>query len=226
MAGPIMLGGATQLAGAAAIRLAAGQAIAFESTNTVNLSYSGTPNVMVAKYGPYACAVGRGIAISFGVVFNTSSALTSASAGSMVFLSGGSSYTITLPPANSMMAGTGFTFSAIGYGVASIVPAGTDIIELAPVVLYQYDRYHLVSDGSSIWREAFRSNSVSPRFAGPPVLPSYSVTGLPVSSPAGAKAYATNGRKPNEAVGAGTGVEVFCDGTRWISVCSGLPAAA
>jgi hypothetical protein len=120
------------------------------------------------------------------------------------------------------MAGTGFTFSAIGTGTVAIVAAGTDTIDLAPITLRQYDRYHIISDGSSLWREIFRTNFVSPHFAGPPVLPSYSVSGLPTVPGTGAQAFATNGRKPNEAAGAGTGVTVFYDGTKWVSVCSGL----
>ena len=106
-----------------------------------------------------------------------------------------------------------------------VVPATGDIIELSPVTLRQYDRYHIISDGSSLWREAFRTNSVSPHFTAPPVLPSYAVSALPGSPGAGAKAFATNGRKPTESAGGGTGVEVFFDGTQWISVCSGLPTA-
>jgi hypothetical protein len=143
-----------------------------------------------------------------------------------VFLVGSGNYTMTLPPANSIAAGTGFTFSAIGSGVVSIVTSGSDGIENAPVILRQNDRLHVISDGTSVWRELFRVNSVSPRFLGPPVLPSYSVAGLPSAGVPGAKAYASNGRKPSEAAGAGTGVEVFSDGQRWISVCSGSQVAA
>jgi hypothetical protein len=217
---------ATQLAGAAAIRLAAGQTIAFEATNSISLTYSSTSGAIIAKYGATTCAVGRGISVSFGTVFSTSATISAASAGSIVFLVGGGSYTITLPPASTVMAGTGFTFSAIGAGVASIVAAGADVIDLAPVLMRQYDRYHIISDGSSLWREIFKTNSVSPHFAGPPVLPSYLVIGLPASPGAGAKAFTTNGRKPNESAGAGTGVEVFYDGTHWISVCNGLLVSA
>ncbi|MBN8909328.1 MAG: hypothetical protein J0H99_22640, partial [Rhodospirillales bacterium] len=101
-----------------------------------------------------------------------------------------------------------------------------DIIDNGPVVLRQSDRYHVVSDGSFAWREVFRTNSVNPRFTGPPVLPTYTVGSLPSSQPAGAKAFATNGRKPNEGGGAGSGVEVFFDGSRWISVCSGSQVVA
>jgi hypothetical protein len=124
------------------------------------------------------------------------------------------------------MAGTGFTFSAIGTGTVSIVSVTGDTLDLAPITLRQYDRYHIISDGSSLWREIFRSNSVSPRFGGPPVLPSYSVTSLPASPGAGAQAFATNGRKPADAAGKGTGVEVFYDGNQWISVCSSLLVTA
>jgi hypothetical protein len=214
--------GATQLAGAAAVRLAAGQAIAFEATNSVNLSYSSTLSAIIAKYGATTCAIGRGISVSFCIVFSANATLSASSSGCVVFLVGAGSYTITLPAASTVMAGTGFTFSAIGAGTVSIVAAGTDTIDLAPITLRQYDRYHIISDGSSLWREIFRTNSVSPHFAGPPVLPSYSVSGLPTAPGTGAQAFATNGRKPNEAAGAGTGVTVFYDGTKWISVCSGL----
>ena len=41
-----------------------------------------------------------------------------------------------------------------------------------------------------------------------------------------AKAFATNGRKPSEGLGAGSGVEVFYDGIRWISGCTGSQVAA
>jgi hypothetical protein len=214
--------GATQLAGAAAVRLAAGQAVAFEATNSVNLTYSSILNAIIAKYGATTCAIGRGISVSFGIVFSANATLSASSSGCIVFLVGAGSYTITLPSASTVMAGTGFTFSAIGAGTVSIVAAGSDTMDLAPITLRQYDRYHIISDGSSLWREIFRSNSVAPRFSGPPVLPSYLVSGLPSAPGTGAQAFATNGRKPNEAAGAGTGVTVFYDGTKWISVCSGL----
>jgi hypothetical protein len=217
---------ATQLAGAAAVRLAAGQAIAFESTNSVNLSYSSTSGAIIAKYGATTCAIGRGIAVSFGIVYSANATLSTSSSGCIVFLVGTGSYTITLPAAATVMAGTGFTFSAIGTGTVSIVAAGTDIVDLAPITLRQYDRYHIISDGSSLWREIFRTNSVAPHFGGPPVLPSYLVSALPTAPGTGAQAFATNGRKPTEAAGAGTGVTVFYDGTKWISVCSGALVTA
>ncbi|MBN9563844.1 MAG: hypothetical protein J0H14_24440 [Alphaproteobacteria bacterium] len=49
------------------------------------------------------------------------------------------------------------------------------------------------------------------RFSAAPVLPSFTVATLPASPVAGAKAYASNGRKVGEAAGSGTGVELFAD---------------
>ena len=46
------------------------------------------------------------------------------------------------------------------------------------------------------------------------------VAGLPAAAE-GDLAYATNGLKPGESSGAGTGVVVFYSHSNWISVCSG-----
>ena len=227
LTGPLTLQSSPEsLPGAAAIRLAAGQTIAMEASNAVTLGYNAASGAIVAKYGSTACGVGKGIAVATAMVLSSSAALSSASAGCMVLLTGNGAYTITLPLAASMTAGTGFTFSVSGAGPVSIVAASGDTVELAPVVLYQFDRYHVVSDGSSVWREVFKVNSVSPRVSGTPVLPAYSVANLPQTSVAGAKAFASNGRKPGESAGAGTGVEVFNDGVRWISVCGGQQVSA
>ncbi|MGC8474783.1 MAG: hypothetical protein ACP5NP_00375 [Acetobacteraceae bacterium] len=51
-------------------------------------------------------------------------------------------------------------------------------------------------------------------------LPSYTVASLP-SAPNGAMAYATNGRKPWEGAGSGTGVLVWVSTNRWLSALSG-----
>lgn len=57
-------------------------------------------------------------------------------------------------------------------------------------------------------------------------LPQYPVASLPVSSP-GALAYASNGRKPGEPAGSGTGVVVWSSsGNQWLSIVSGTPAQA
>ena len=218
---------AQQMTGAAAIKLAAGHAIAFEPTNSYRLSFDSTSNSLRYNGASQTCVVGKGIAVGWETVCSGATQLTSSLAGNIVFLVGnGSAYTITLPAASTMAAGTGFTFTAIGSSTVTIAPAGTDTIDNAPLVLHQNDRYHVIADGNSAWREVFRTNLVNPHFAGPPVLPSYTVATLPTAQGAGAKAFASNGRKPTEAAAAGTGVEVFYDGAHWISVCSGSAVLA
>jgi hypothetical protein len=217
---------AAQMSGAAAIRMAAGHIIAFEPTVTYRLGFDSTTNVLRWYQGTLSYVIGKGISVGFENVCTSSTTLPNYDAGNIVFLAGSGTYTVTLPAAATVAAGTGFTFSASGTGVVSISPSGTDAIDNGPVTLRQNDRYQIISDGSSSWREVFRTNSVSPRFTGTPVLPSYTVAGLPAASTAGAKAFATNGRKPTEAAGAGSGVEVFCDGVHWISVCSGSQVLA
>lgn len=59
-----------------------------------------------------------------------------------------------------------------------------------------------------------------------PVAPSYTVANLPATATAGQLAYASNGRKGAEGIGAGTGVLVFYDGSAWIAVDSGAAVAA
>lgn len=55
----------------------------------------------------------------------------------------------------------------------------------------------------------------------------YTVAGLPVTAAIGTRAYATNGRKPGEGGGAGTGVPVWFDISGvWFSYPSGAAVAA
>ncbi len=210
-----------QLPGASAIRLAAGHSIAFEPTGSNRLAFDSTTGTLRWYQGVLSYAVGKGISVGWQNVISATTNLDAYLAGNIIFLVGGSTYTVTLPAANSVAAGTGFTFSALGSGTVSIAPKGTDLIDLAPVTLRQHDRYHIVSDGNSTWREIFRCNAMGARFGAPPVMPSYTVSHLPTGVAAGAKAFATDGRKPSEGAGAGTGVEVFFDGVKWVSVCSG-----
>ena len=217
---------ATQMAGAAAIRLAAGHTIAFESSGSNSLSYDSVTGTLRWNQGSLSYAVGKGITVGWQYVAAGNVTLPNYIAGDLVFLVGGGAYTVTLPAANTVAAGVGFTFSNIGAAVVTISPTGADIIDNGPIILRSNDRYHIVSDGLGSWREIFRTNSVSPRFTGPPVLPSYTVAGLPAAPGAGAKAFATNGRKPADSAGSGTGVEVFYDGSRWICGCSGTQVTA
>jgi hypothetical protein len=216
-----------QMTGAAAIKFAAGHAIAFEPTNSYRLSFDSTSNSLRWNGPSQTCVLGKGIAVGWETVCSGSTQLASYLSGNIVFLVGsGSAYTITLPPAATMAAGTGFTFSVLGTAPVTIAPAGSDTIDNAPLVLHQNDRYHVIADGSSAWREIFHANFVNPHFAGPPVLPSYTVAALPTAQGAGAKAFASNGRKPGEAAGAGSGVEVFFDGAHWIAGCTGSQVLA
>jgi hypothetical protein len=200
---------ATQMTGAAAIRLAAGHQIAFEPTVTYRLAFDSTTNVLRWYQGALSYVIGKGITVGFQTVCTASTTLSNSVAGNIVFLAGTSSYTVTLPAAATVAAGAGFTFSVVSTATVLITPSGTDAIDNGPVTLHQNDRYHIISDGSSSWHEVFRTNLVNPRFTGPPVLPSYTVAGLPTTAVAGAQAFATNGRTATEAAGAGTGVEVF-----------------
>nr|WP_294546298.1 hypothetical protein [uncultured Rhodopila sp.] len=217
---------AASIGGAPAIKLAAGQSIAFEATNSNTLSYNSTTGLLTWQQGTIKYPVGKGICVGWQNVVGSSMTLPNYISGNIIFLNGGSAYTVTLPAASTVAAGTGFTFSVIGSGPVSIAPNGTDAIDCGPVVLRLNDRYHIVSDGVSSWREVFRTNAVSPRFTGTPVLPSYTVANLPTGVVAGAMAFASNGRKPTEAAGAGSGVTVFYDGQKWASSCSGSAVAA
>ena len=217
---------ATQMPGASAIRLAAGHTIAFEATGTNNLVYDSTTGTLRWNQGSLSYVVGKGITVGWQYVAAGNATLPNYIAGDLVFLAGSGTYTITLPAASSVAAGVGFTFSNVGTATVTISPTGSDGIDNGPVTLRPNDRYHIVADGASSWREIFRTNSVAPRFTGPPVLPSYTVAALPTAPGTGAKAFVTNGRKPADAAGAGTGVEVFFDGSHWISVCSGTQVSA
>jgi hypothetical protein len=215
-----------QMTGAAAIRLAAGHQIAFEPTATYRLAFDSSTSVLRWYQGALSYVVGKGMSVGFETVCTASTTLLSSLAGNIVFLAGASSYTVTLPAAATVAAGTGFTFSVVGTATVSIAPSGTDAIDNGPVTLRQNDRYHVVSDGSSSWHEVFRTNFVNPRFVGTPVLPSYTVAGLPTTAVAGAQAFATNGRTSTEATGGGTGVEVFFNGVNWIAGCTGSQVLA
>ena len=208
------------------IKMSAGQAIAFESSNSNTLAYDNATGTLQWHQGTISYIVGKGITVGWALPFSSSTTLPNYTAGMMIFLTGAIPYSITLPPAHTVAAGTGFTFSVIGAGAVSILTSGTDGIDSGPVVLHLNDRYHIISDGNLFWRELFWTNAVSPRFSGPLVLASYTVANLPTGVTAGAKAFASNGRKPGEASGAGSGVEVFFDSQHWISSCSGTAAAA
>ncbi len=211
---------------APAIKMASGQAIAFESTNSNRLAYDATTNTLRWNQGTLSYAVGKGISVGWVNVVGASWTLPNYISGNLIVLDGSGSYSVGLPAASTVAAGTGFTFTVTGSGQIDIQPNGTDSIDSGPIVLHPNDRYHIVSDGSGSWHEIFWTNAVSPRFLGPMVLANYTVASLPGGVSAGAKAFASNGLKPGEASGRGTGVEVFFDGQHWISSCSGAVVSA
>ena len=216
-----------QLSGGHAIWLADGHHIAFNAAGTSYLTYDAPTNTLRAVRGAQSVPIGAGISVGWASSMTSSGSLDAATTGNAVFLYGATPFTVTLPAIKTVAAGTGWFFTNVGAVDVTIAPATGDGIDGGVVVLHPNDRFSIVSDQWSTWREVIRSNSFSPRFAGPLTLASYSVTGLPSGQPAGAKAFATNGRKPGEAAGAGSGVEVFFDGARWISVCgSGAQVAA
>lgn len=195
--------------------------MAFEATGSNYLAYDSASSTLRWHQGGFFYTVGKGITVGWLYVASGNVTLPNYIAGDIIFLNGSGTYTVTLPSASSVPGGVGYTFSNTGSALVTIAPAGSDNIDNGPVVLRPNDRYHIVSDNGGAWHEVFRTNAVSPKFLGPPVMPSYTVAALPLAPGAGAKAFATNGRNPADAAGAGTGVEVFYDGTHWISVCSG-----
>jgi hypothetical protein len=130
------------MAGAAAIRMAAGHAIAFEPTNTCRLAYDSITNTLRWNQGALSYAVGKGITVGWETVYASSATLPNYMSGNIVFLTGGSPYTITLPATNSVAAGTGFTFSVLGLANVNIAVTGGDTIDNGPVTLRPNDRYH------------------------------------------------------------------------------------
>jgi hypothetical protein len=137
------------------IKMSAGQAIAFENTNSYRLLFDNTTNTLRWNQGALSYAVGKGISVGWMNAYSGSAILPSSIAGNMVFLTGSNSYSVTLPPARTVAAGTGYTFSVTGAGAVNILPNGIDGIDSGPVTLHINDRYHIVSDGTSFWHEIF-----------------------------------------------------------------------
>ena len=77
-----------------------------------------------------------------------------------------SPYTITLPAASSVAAGTGFTFSVLGSATVTIATTGSDTSTAAR----SHSGRTIATTSSrmrvSSWHEVFRTNAVNPRFSG------------------------------------------------------------
>jgi hypothetical protein len=218
--------GATSISSAPVLKMAAGQAIAFERTTANRLWYDNATGCLRWTNGVTQNVVGKGITVGWQNVYGSSATIPATTAGSLCFLTGGTPETITLPAAKTVAAGVGFTFTNIGSAPATLAVSTGDAIDCGPVILQPNDRYHVVSDGVSCWREIFHTNAVAPKWPAPPVLPCFSVATLPGGCSTGAMAFASNGRKPSEGAGTGTGVQVYFDGAHWISVSSGSVVAS
>ena len=109
--------------------MSAGQAIAFEATNTNRLLFDNITNTLRWNQGTLSYAVGKGITVGWMNIYFGSATLPSSVSGNIIFLAGTTAYTITLPPASTVAAGTGYTFSVTGAGSVNILPSGADGIE-------------------------------------------------------------------------------------------------
>ena len=71
-------------------------------------------------------------------------------------------------------------------------------------------------------------NDLKSGVAAYPYSPVYTVAGLPSTGSSGQFAFASNGRKPGEGAGSGTGVPVFFNSATgtWFSYCSGTVVAS
>ena len=92
---------AQQMPGAAAIRMAAGHAIAFEATNSNRLAYDAATNTLRWYQGTLSYAVGKGIAVGSVSVQSSNTTLPNYLSGNIVYLVGSAPYTITLPAAST-----------------------------------------------------------------------------------------------------------------------------
>ena len=125
---------AVQMTGAAAIWLAAGQVVAFEPTVSYRLGFDSATNTLrLYQNAAFVCCWEGHFGWMGQAARNTS--LPASSSGNIIFLTGSSAYTVTLPAASTVAAGTGFTFSVTGTANVSISPKGTDGIDQGPVTL-------------------------------------------------------------------------------------------
>ncbi|MBN8906413.1 MAG: hypothetical protein J0H99_07260, partial [Rhodospirillales bacterium] len=94
---------ATQLPGAAAIRLAAGHTIAFEPSANNTLAFDSATGTLRWNQGTLSYPVGKGISVGWANVCSANTTLPNWLTGNIVFLIGSSTFTITLPTAASTL---------------------------------------------------------------------------------------------------------------------------
>jgi hypothetical protein len=116
--------------------------------------------------------------------YSAAQTLVASQAGGIVYLTGGTAFTITLPTAASVNNYSGFIFSNVSSVQVTIATVGSDAIEAtatgsntsggpgqASVVLQPGDNFFILSDGANFWHRAFWSNMISPTFYGTPTAP-------------------------------------------------------
>lgn len=110
-----------------------------------------------------AFAQSIGFRFNENIVITAAASLTaSAHAGSLVVGASASPFTLTLPAAATMPAGTAITFLNYGAGILSVVAAGADIIQnpfanIAALAIPTNSFFVLVSTGATGWYVAFGS---------------------------------------------------------------------
>jgi hypothetical protein len=120
----------------------------------------GATNGVDGTTGPTGAAgiSAAGINFNQSITLTDNTVLTSAQTGCLLYCAASSgSYTLTLPAATTMVAGSGFTFSVTTNTTWTFVTTGTDSLD-SYFPLNQNDRYSVVSNAIDGWHEIYRTN--------------------------------------------------------------------
>ncbi len=216
-----------------AVWLGSGQQLALDNGGTANLLYdvgagaicSTAPLQVTGTLGVSGTLSGAGA--SFSGPVNTTGAL---SCGGTVTATAGLSTSSAVFSGNLTAAGTLAVAGAAQFG-ATTVKGGLGVIggitASAGLTASTVSVSGAISAGGSLAvAGAFTAQGGATISGGVLGLPLFAVAALPTAS-AGGLAYATNGRKPGEASGAGSGVLVWGTSTKqWLSILSGTPVQA
>ena len=128
------------------------------------------PRIRCVWYqGTLSYPVGKGIAVGWQSVYASSATLPNYLSGNIVFLVGSDALHDHASGSEHRFIRDRFHIFRARFRNVTIATTGSDTIDNGPMTLRPNDRYHVVSDGGSSWREVFRTNAVNPRFSGPPV---------------------------------------------------------
>ena len=130
---------------------------------------------------------------------------------------------LTVP---GMLTGSGVTFGATTGAKITLYPGQAYGFGINPAELTTYIASNAVSAlrTGSVAGPVVQTTDASGNFttSGAVKPGSYTVAALPAGCIAGQMAYASNGRNPSEAAGAGTGTTVFCNSaSHWFATSSG-----